>query len=121
MLWHMVRGDLRRHRGMLGLWLLLSAGTAGVEGAAPYLVLDPEPASLLGFATVALNLAALVVAVVLAPIVIQSDAFVGSTAFWMTRPIAPIVIAGFAFTIASRNVRCRRRVWSWHRRSVPRW
>jgi hypothetical protein len=93
MLWHMVRGDLRRHRGMLGLWLLLSAGTAGVEGAAPYLVLDPEPASLLGFATVALNLAALVVAVVLAPIVIQSDAFVGSTAFWMTRPIAPIVIA----------------------------
>jgi hypothetical protein len=93
MLWHLVRGDLRRHRGLLGVWLLLSAGIAGVEGTAPFLVLDPEPASLFGFATVALNLATLVVGVVLAPIVIQSDAFVGSTAFWMTRPIAPLALA----------------------------
>ena len=93
MLWHLVRGDLRRHRGMLGLWLLLSAGTAGMEGAAPFLVLGPEPASLLDLATVALNLATLVVGVVLAPIVIQSDAFVGSTASWMTRPVAPLALA----------------------------
>lgn len=93
MFWHLVRGDLRRHRGMLGLWLLLSAGTAGLEGVAPFLLLDPEPASLLSLAAVALSLATLVVGVVLAPIVIQSDAFVGSTAFWMTRPVAPIALA----------------------------
>ena len=93
MVWHLVRGDLRRHRGMLGLWLLLSAGAAGLEGAAPFLLLDPEPAFLLGLATVALSLATLVVGVVLAPIVLQSDAFVGSTAFWMTRPVSPLALA----------------------------
>lgn len=89
----LVRGDLRRHRSLLGLWLLLSAGAAGLEGVAPFLLLDPEPASLLGLATVALNLTTLVLGVVLAPIVIHSDAFVGSTAFWMTRPVAPLALA----------------------------
>ena len=86
---HLLRADLRRHRWLLAAWVAVVAGSALFQAVKPTLDLQGRlqaPVDLLGgllWLTRAL-LGALIVA-----LVIQTHSLVGTTPFWMTRPIRP--------------------------------
>lgn len=106
--WHIVKKDLRALRWPLGLWLLCIAAKLGVgvlllnatgeEGAAWFQQMDLMARGLA---------AAEVLSFVLVAALIQEDLMVGTTAFWMTRPIsgarllrAKLLSIGLVFLLA---------------------
>jgi len=88
LLTHLVIADVRRHRLVLAVWLFIVVATAIVDGARPLLGADPAVRAV-GILGSLLWLAYLLLMIVLIPLVVQTHPLVGSTAFWMTRPIPP--------------------------------
>lgn len=106
--WHIVKKDLRALRWPLGLWILLIIAKLGVgvvllnangtEGVDWFNKLDGLAKVLAAFEFVSF---------VLTAAIIQQDLLVGTTAFWMTRPIsggrllrAKLVCLGLVFIVA---------------------
>ena len=97
---HLVWHDLRALRLPLIAWLLLLVAQAAVVAVGPAM-LDPESPrgviqSLAGF----LAGARLAFTILLTVLFIQRDSPVGTTAFWMTRPIQPAAMAASKLTSA---------------------
>jgi hypothetical protein len=87
---HLVSSDLRRFRWMiLGLMALVAVSTA-LDSYMPEVALDRQALASMGFAAVVLWLAEGLLTALLIARVVQADRLVGTTAFWMTRPIAPL-------------------------------
>ena len=90
---HLVRHDFRALRLPLFAWVILLVVQAAVMAVGPA-ILDPESPrgviqSLAGF----LAGARLAFTILLTVLFIQRDSPVGTTAFWMTRPIQPAAMA----------------------------
>ena len=86
---HLIRADIWHFRFVLIGWVVVALGLVFVDGARPYVAVDPRlreaaavAGSLFWFAQVLLLFA-------LVSLVIHAHPTVGTTAFWMTRPIAP--------------------------------
>ena len=87
--WHIVKKDLRALKWPLGLWILLIIAKLGVgvallnadgtEGIEWFNKMDALAKVLAAFEFVSF---------VLTAAIIQQDLLVGTTAFWMTRPIS---------------------------------
>ena len=90
---HLVWHDIRALRLPLIAWLLLLLAQAAVMAFGPGLI-DPEElrAAILTF-SVFLAGARLAFTVLLTVLLIQRDSPVGTTAFWLTRPIRPAAMA----------------------------
>ncbi len=90
---HLVRHDIRALRLPLIAWLLLLLAQAAVMAFGRGLI-DPEElrAPILTF-SVFLAGARLAFTVLLTVLLIQRDSPVGTTAFWLTRPIRPAAMA----------------------------
>jgi hypothetical protein len=86
---HLVRWDVRRFRLLLLLWLLLVAATALLEGAWPSIAVGMAARNTVGLTGNLLALAELLFSVALITLVVQDHPLVGTSAFWMTRPIPP--------------------------------
>lgn len=106
--WHIVKKDLRALRWPLGLWILLIIAKLGVgvallnadgtEGLEWFNKMDALAKVLSAFEFVSF---------VLTAAIIQQDLMVGTTAFWMTRPIsgarllrAKLICIGLVFIVA---------------------
>lgn len=106
--WHIVKKDLRALKWPLGLWILLIIAKLGVgvallnadgtEGLDWFNKMDALAKVLSAFAFVSF---------VLTAAIIQQDLMVGTTAFWMTRPIsgarllrAKLICIGLVFIVA---------------------
>ena len=87
--WHLLSTDLRRHRWLLLLWLVIATGSAVTVGLMPMAAATPRAASQAGLLYFLLSCTYVALFVCLVPLVVQGDAAVGSDVFWMTRPISP--------------------------------
>ena len=90
---HLVRHDIRALRLPLTAWLALLLAQAAVMAFGPGLI-DPEAPfaaiqSIAGF----LSGARLAFTILLTVLIVQRDSPVGTTAFWLTRPIQPAAMA----------------------------
>ena len=86
---HLVRWDVRRFRILLALWLLLVGASAALDGAWPAIAVAMTARQTVGLAGNLLALAEVLFSVALITLVVQEHSLVGTTAFWMTRPIPP--------------------------------
>jgi len=86
---HLVRWDVRRFQVLLALWLLLVAATVLLEGAWPSIAVGMAARNTVGLAGNLLALADVLFGVALITLVVQDQPLVGTSAFWMTRPIPP--------------------------------
>ncbi len=84
---HLVRWDIRRFRAVLGVWLLVVSATTTLDAIWPRLAADPRTRQLTGAIGNLLALTEVLLSAVLIAQVVQAHALVGTTAFWMTRPI----------------------------------
>ena len=94
---HLVRHDVRRFKWLIVLWLVVITGAIGSEGLLPVIdqpITDPWRASPLQAAAGLLGLTAIVFAAILIAVLVHAHPVVGSTAFWMTRPIPPMTLLG---------------------------
>lgn len=99
---HLVATDVRRFRWPIAGWLILVAAAAALDRIGPGL--DPglvaPAARTLVLVPQLLWLAVLLLSVVLPALMVQSDPPIGSDAFWMTRPIDPVVLLLAKFVLA---------------------
>lgn len=86
---HLVRWDLRRFQILLPLWLLLVAASAVLEGGWPALAVAMTARQTVGITGNLLAVAEVLFSIVLVALVVQEHPLVGTSAFWMTRPIPP--------------------------------
>jgi hypothetical protein len=86
---HLLAADLRRHRLLVALWLLVVIGVTTLEGL-PTLAADQAGRETLSLLSAVLWLTKLLLRAVLVAAVVQTDPLVGTEAFWMTRPIPPL-------------------------------
>ena len=86
---HLVRWDMRRFRLVLLLWLLLVSASALLEGAWPAIAIAMAARNTVGLTGNLLALAEILFGVALITLVVQEHPLVGTSAFWMTRPIPP--------------------------------
>ena len=86
---HLVRWDARRFRILLSMWLLLVAASAALEGAWPAMAVAMAARQTVGITGNLLALAEVLFSIVFVVLVVQEHPLVGTTAFWMTRPIPP--------------------------------
>jgi hypothetical protein len=87
LLWHQLKKDLLRTRLLVGLWLFFSLLRFALAGAStnPSDVAQQMLLSMLGVFT---SLLGSLLVMILVPLVIQQEPLVGTTAFWLTRPIS---------------------------------
>ena len=86
--WHIAKKDLRLQRSVVAGWILLSLLTVADCLIAPVLAQDPRwQVTILPPWLFAIGMSYVLVLVVGIASVIQADRVVGTTAFWMTRPI----------------------------------
>jgi hypothetical protein len=90
MIAHLIRTDLRRFRWVLLAWCALLAVHTGLLLTAPRLVTNvlrfQRIQASLGILAVTLFIASMVVTAM----IVQGDSTIGTDAFWLTRPIAPL-------------------------------
>jgi hypothetical protein len=86
---HLIRWDIRRFRALLGAWLLLLAINAVLDATWPGFAADLATRQLVGTTANLLSLAEVLLSIVLIVQVVHAHPLVGTTAFWMTRPIPP--------------------------------
>lgn len=99
---HIVRKDARQHRGFLGLWVVLIVVRAltigvGLDTWLPLPLRAPDSAIAtvhpLAVAYVVLSVLHVAILVALTVLIVQADLLVGTTAFWLTRPIPRTTLA----------------------------
>ena len=86
---HLIRWDIRRFQILLPLWLLLVAASAALEGAWPAMAVAMAARQTVGITGNLLAVAEVLFSVVFIALVVQEHPLVGTTAFWMTRPMPP--------------------------------
>ncbi len=86
---HLIRWDIRRFRALLGVWLLLLTVNTILDATWPGLAADRTTRQLVGTIGNLLSLTEVLLSIVLIVQVVHAHPLVGTTAFWMTRPIAP--------------------------------
>ncbi len=86
---HLIRWDIRRFRALLGVWLLLLTVNAILDATWPGLAADRATRQLVGTIGNLLSLTEVLLSIVLIVQVVHAHPLVGTTAFWMTRPIPP--------------------------------
>jgi hypothetical protein len=84
--------DIRRHRWLLCLWLLVLVASTVVQGVRPTLAAQPAAANTIALLDGLLMIVRLLLRVLLTALVVQTHPLVGSDAFWMTRPIPPLTL-----------------------------
>jgi hypothetical protein len=89
LLLHLLAGDVRRFRLMIGLWLAVAAASTVLEGVRPMFASEAFATNPIGVAGDLVWLAKVLFGFVLIPLIVQTHPLVGSDAFWMTRPIPP--------------------------------
>jgi hypothetical protein len=90
---HLVWHDVRALRLPLAAWLLVLLAQAAVMAFGPGLI-DPEtPGEGIVMVAGFLAIARLAFTMLLSVLLVQRDSPVGTTAFWLTRPIRPAVMA----------------------------
>jgi hypothetical protein len=89
---HLVVADVRRHRWLLSLWLLVLVASAIVQAVRPTLAAQPAAANTIALLDGLLLIVRLLLRVLLAALVVQTHPLVGSDAFWLTRPIPPMLL-----------------------------
>ena len=91
---HLIATDVRRFRWPIAGWLILVVAAATFDRIGPGL--DPRllthRAGALLLVPQLLGLAVLLLSVLLPAMIVQADPPIGSDAFWMTRPIDPVVL-----------------------------
>jgi hypothetical protein len=92
LLWHVIAWDLRQHRLLIGVWLLIVATAAAFYAIQPLLDLDARAGTALTTVGGLLWISEVLIGALLIALVVQTHPVVGSNAFWMTRPIRPDVL-----------------------------
>ena len=102
---HLVAADVRRHRWLLAAWLAIVAAATLVDGTRPLLAAQPSADNPLILIDGLLGIAWVLLRVLVVVQVIHTHAVVGSTAFWLTRPIPPLLLVrAKAFLLVSALV-----------------
>lgn len=91
---HVVRADVRRFAVPMLLWIGLAAAERVMQGVGPLVTAEQSAGELFTFGAGLLWLARIVLGASLIAMIVQTYPLVGSTAFWMTRPIPPGVLLG---------------------------
>ena len=106
-LWHLIIADVRRFRLLLAVWLLVLIMDTAFGPVQSALADDQRLQMTVGLVGTLLFLARWLGMIVIVPLVVQTHPLVGSTAFWMTRPIpwrtlcaSKIVLLGVTFVAA---------------------
>jgi hypothetical protein len=89
---HLIVADIRRHRWLLCLWLLVLVASTVVQGVRPAIAAQPAAANTIALLDALLLIVRLLLRVLLAALVVQTHPLVGSDAFWLTRPIPPLLL-----------------------------
>ena len=79
----------KRFQILLPTWLLLVTASAALEGAWPGVAVAMAAHQTVGITGHLLAVAEVLFSVVFIALVVQEHPLVGTTAFWMTRPISP--------------------------------
>ncbi len=90
--WHILRHDARQFWIGIAAWVLLTVAAAVSQGAAPALEIGSPALGTLWFGATVGTAARWLLGVSLIVMIVQAHSLVGTTAFWMTRPIAPRVL-----------------------------
>jgi hypothetical protein len=96
---HLVWSDIRHFRQLLALFMALIALSTAIDAYMPELALQRGTLASIGFTTIILWLAEGVLTALLVARIVQADRLVGTTAFWMTRPIAPLALFAAKATV----------------------
>jgi hypothetical protein len=94
---HLVSADLRRFRVGLIVWCAIVAAAALLHGVQPAFADDGRVPQLITFLTVVVWGGGSLVMLGLTAQVMQADPLIGTNAFWMTRPIAPLSLFSAKF------------------------
>jgi hypothetical protein len=94
---HLVSADLRRFRVGLIVWCAIVAAAALLHGVQPAFADDGRVPELITFLTVIVWGGGSLVMLGLTAQVMQADPLIGTNAFWMTRPIAPLSLFSAKF------------------------
>lgn len=86
---HLVEWDLRRFRLRLSVWLLLVAANALHDGLWPAMAVAMEAQRTVAVTGNLLGMIQLLFSMMLIAQIVHEHPLVGTTAFWMTRPIPP--------------------------------
>ena len=92
--WHILRHDLQQFRLGIAAWVLLTVGTALYQGLAPRLGPTDPTLSLMWTGAMAVVVTRWLLGVSLIVLVVQAHSVVGTTAWWMTRPVHPGTLLG---------------------------
>jgi hypothetical protein len=84
---HLLRWDIRRFRVLLSLWLLVVAASALRDGVWPAIAIAMEARQVANLTGSLLALVEVLFSIALIALVVQEHPLVGTSAFWMTRPI----------------------------------
>lgn len=89
---HLVRADVRHFRWAILLWIVLVAADTVLTGVRPGIA-DTRASANLGVILGLLWFARQLGMLLLVPLIVQAHPAVGTDAFWMTRPIPPLLLA----------------------------
>jgi hypothetical protein len=92
--WHIAVKDLRLQRWALIAWALVLLVTMSFRVLQPQIGQDPAWRMLVPLWAALATLGYVVIWIVCVASLIQDDSLVGSTAFWLTRPISPTQLLG---------------------------
>ena len=91
---HLVKADFRQFRSVLVIWCGLVVTSATIHGVRPMFAGQSRPYELLGLLAVLVWTGGLLVMLGFIAQAVQAHPLVGTTAFWMTRPIPPRTLLG---------------------------
>jgi hypothetical protein len=89
---HLVASDIRCHRWLLACWVAVVVAATVVDGIQPLMAERPSADNPLILLDGLLYLAWVLLRVIVVAQVIHAHPLVGSTAFWQTRPIPPLLL-----------------------------
>jgi hypothetical protein len=89
---HLVWSDVRRFHWLIAGLMAVTAVSTALDGFMPEFATDRAALASLGMTAVVLWVAEGLLAALLIARVVQGDRLVGTTAFWFTRPINPIML-----------------------------
>jgi hypothetical protein len=96
---HLVRWDIRRFWWLLAVWILLVVVTATLDALWPTLAVERGTRELAGLIGNLLSLAEVLFSVALIAQIVHAHPLVGTTAFWMTRPVVATTVMTSKFVV----------------------
>ena len=89
---HLLMNDVRRFRGLIAIWIALVVAGVALYAWSPTLAGEPRRFAAVQTIAGLLWLTRQLFRVILIARVVHADPAVGSTAFWMTRPVPPTAL-----------------------------